>query len=339
MLDEVHARSGAGVVSVVILTHQAGELVRRAVDSVLAQQGAEVELVVVDNASTDGTGALLDRIEASGSATVVRNPSNEGYARGMDRGVARTSGDLVVPMNCDAALAPDFAATALRLFAADPALGVAGAEIALVDEDGCDLDRSDGGVVALDHRGHVTCPAVTVAEAVSFKPNGACPVLRRALVDDVRRTFGTGPFDPVFDTYGEDVDLAYKAWSLRWSTRYDSSLRATHVRSYASPLEKQDKVGRLRTNLVAERYLNGVRHLPAARLGAYLRAAVVADAAMVVRRSRAGDTAVIGDVARGWSRSLRLLPSLLAFRRRHRTWSRIDQDREIHLADLPGWAP
>lgn len=66
---------------------------------------------------------------------------------------------------------------------------------------------------------------------VSFKANGACLPLRRATIEGLRARFGVGPFDPVFDPYGEDVDFSSKTWSL-------------HPR---------DERGRLRVNPIAER--------------------------------------------------------------------------------------
>lgn len=349
----------APLVSVVLLTWNPGELVDRAIASVAGQRGADVELVVVDNASTDGTAERLAGLSGDDGldrvAGLVRNPTNEGYAAGMNRGVAATTGDLIVPLNCDAVLAPDFVTAAIDFLDPRPEVGIVAPHVVTLPRpvpsgplSGTETEEAewrfwrrpanryglDGGVVGLDRRGRVVCPLRADEGATSFKANGACPVLRRALVDDVAETFGVGPFDPVFDTYGEDVDLAYKAWSLGWQTRYAPSVRAGHVRSYASPVELADKRGRLRANLVAERYVNAARHLPSRRLPGHLAKSVGGDLALVARQLCRGDAEVVVDVGRAWGRSARLAPALAGFRRRHRTWERIDFARSVHL-DAP----
>lgn len=319
--------------SVVVLSWNAGALVRRAVESVRGSEGVEAELVVVDNASTDpGSRVELDALEGEG-VRLLRLADNTGFAYGMNAGYAVTSGELVVPLNVDAVLHPRALATAARVFAERPEVGVIAAEVQKLDprlpwrfwHDPSGVLGSEGGPIGVGWTGQIHQVSGAGLERPTFKANGACPFLRRRFVEDVIDTYGIGPFDPVFDTYGEDVDLSWKCWALGWTTLYRRDVEAGHVRSFASPLRRRDKRGRLRVNLVAERYLNAVRHLAAPAAMAQVAGGVATDAAMVAGQLLKGDVAVLADVARGWGRSVAQAPAQLAYRRRHREWLRIDR--------------
>ena len=325
------APARAPVVGVVVLAWECGDLLLRAVESALGSRGVEVDLVVVDNGSTDAaTAHALDEAGRRG-ARVERLPHNTGFARGMNTGYDLVRGDPVVLLNCDAVLHPDALAAAVQVLAEHPDVGVVAphvTKLAPIGEWRFWLHPEaatgfDGGVIGLDARGRVTSLGDTGGpRQESFKPNGACPVVRRQVVEQLRSTYGSGPFDPLFDTYGEDVDAAWKTWALGWRVLYAPEVRAGHVRSYASALEVEDKRGRLRTNLVAERYVNALRHRAPGPAAAQVTGAVVGDVAMVVGQLRRGDRQVVTDVARGWGRVVRALPALVRYRRRHRGWRR-----------------
>lgn len=328
--------SHAPLVSVVILSFNSRDLLPRAVESVEAQTHTNIELIIVDNASIDGTRELLDEYEQS--SIVIREMENTGFARGMNRGYAASRGEFFIPLNTDAVLHPEFVARAVHLFGKHPRLGVVAPEVVKISQTGgwrfwesIEDHQSEGGVVSLTR-----LMRVRVLEDVredwrpSFKANGACPVIRRAAVEAISEKFGAAPFDPIFDTYGEDVDFAFKAWSLRWETMYARQVRAGHVRSYASAVELPDKRGRLRINLIAERYINAVRHTPVPKLLAATLVGLAEDARMIVRQLRKHDAEILHDARAAFGHVLRLLPALLRFRRTHRTWRKIDFEREVY---------
>jgi N-acetylglucosaminyl-diphospho-decaprenol L-rhamnosyltransferase len=132
---------------VVIPTLNARELLAEAIASVEAQT-VPVQIIVVDNASSDGTAEMLaDRFPR---ATVVRNEENLGFGRAVNRGVAEADdADVVILVNNDAVCAPDFVAQLLAPFA-DPAVGmvagvlVQGSAPELVDSAGIELDTTLG---------------------------------------------------------------------------------------------------------------------------------------------------------------------------------------------------
>ena len=108
---------------VVIPTLNACGLLAEAVASVEAQT-VPVEIVVVDNASSDGT---LEMLAARfPRVTVVRNTENLGFGRAVNRGAARRTADVIVLVNNDAVCAPDFVAELLAPFADESVGMVAG---------------------------------------------------------------------------------------------------------------------------------------------------------------------------------------------------------------------
>jgi len=327
------------LVSIVILSYNSVDLLPRAVQSVQQQDYAPIELIIVDNASTDGTEVLLDQYKTC--ATVLRLGENTGFARGMNTGYDASHGQYIVPLNTDAVLHPTFVRHAVELLEQHRDVGVIAPEVVRIGTDTpwrwWEADEqfpSEGGVVALTPlmRVHVLeGDAQQIGDwRPSFKANGACPLIRRDLIEDLQRTFGVGPFDPVFDTYGEDVDFAFKAWALRWRTMYSRTVLAGHVRSYASPLALADKRGRLRINLIAERYINAVRHLPAQRMLPVVLIALTEDLRMVLQQQRKGDHQAWLDVRAGLQRVWRMWPDLVRFRAWHRTWRAIDTQREVY---------
>jgi GT2 family glycosyltransferase len=105
-VDRFHARMVGCLPSldVVVLTHQNAELTRRCVASVLADPSYEATLIVVDNASTDETPALLDELEREPGTIVRRNTANAGFAAGLNQGIRAGRGRYVLVLNNDTEL-------------------------------------------------------------------------------------------------------------------------------------------------------------------------------------------------------------------------------------------
>jgi glycosyltransferase involved in cell wall biosynthesis len=93
-------------VSVVLPTHDRLELLRRSVDSVLRQDGVDLELVVVDDGSTDGTAAYLAALPDARVA-VVRHDAARGVSAARNAGIERARGPVIAFLDDDDLWAPD----------------------------------------------------------------------------------------------------------------------------------------------------------------------------------------------------------------------------------------
>jgi len=112
--------------SVVVVTHGNLVFTRLCLRTVLANSGEGLELVVVDNGSSDGTAAYLARLaERDARVRVLLNGANLGFAAACNQGLGLASGDHLVLLNNDAMVPPGWL-DGLRRHLAEPAVGLVG---------------------------------------------------------------------------------------------------------------------------------------------------------------------------------------------------------------------
>ena len=101
-------KSGTPLVSVLVPHYNQARFLAECIDSVHAQGYPEIEIVVIDDASTEqGTDAVLSRLEADGDVIVVRLEDNGGPSRARNIGLERCSGRFILPVDSDNLLLPD----------------------------------------------------------------------------------------------------------------------------------------------------------------------------------------------------------------------------------------
>ena len=96
-------------VSVVVVTRDNLPFLRLCLETVLAHTGRPCELIVVDNGSTDGTAAYLERLaERNPSVRVITNDENRGFATACNQGAAMATADVLVLLNDDTVVCDDW---------------------------------------------------------------------------------------------------------------------------------------------------------------------------------------------------------------------------------------
>lgn len=116
---------GRPLVSVVVPCYNYGRFLPDAVRSVLDQPGVDVEVIIVDDASTDDSLAVALRMAADDArVSVVSHPRNLGHIATYNDGLARVRGELVVLLSADDMLAPGSLARSAALFEAKPEIGL-----------------------------------------------------------------------------------------------------------------------------------------------------------------------------------------------------------------------
>lgn len=137
------------LISIAILNYNYGRFLAQAIESALAQRGAEVEVVVVDNGSTDNSLEVIapyaDRVR------LVRQPTNIGQGQGYNLAFEAARGQWIVWLDADDTLDPDAMATCMAL--ADATTAKVQYPLRLIDAQGQPLGAS---VPYLSHSGDVT---------------------------------------------------------------------------------------------------------------------------------------------------------------------------------------
>lgn len=233
-----------GLTSIVVVAADSGPLLQACVASALAAQG-QVEVVLVDNASTDGEVERVLALHADDvRLRIVRNATNIGFGPGCNRGAAAASGDAFLFLNPDCTLAPDTVATLRATLAVDAQLGVLG--VTVCDANGrpargnrrrdpsirralsalSGLSRFESrwpslaGVEMATGEG----AALETVEAVS----GACMLLPRAVFERV------GGFDEGYFLHVEDLDLCRRVRAAGFRVAIATPLRVNHAQGSSS---------------------------------------------------------------------------------------------------------
>jgi glycosyltransferase involved in cell wall biosynthesis len=132
------------LVSALIAVHNDAAHIRSAIDSVLEQTFDDLELVVVDDASSDETPTLLE------GATVVRNDAQLGLAGSLNRGLEHVTGRYVARLDSDDVARPQWIVSLLARMQAEPRAAVVGSGIVeLVDGREGAAHRLPAGAVPL----------------------------------------------------------------------------------------------------------------------------------------------------------------------------------------------
>jgi N-acetylglucosaminyl-diphospho-decaprenol L-rhamnosyltransferase len=229
-LSGFHAVSTPGSVAVVIPSWNSLGHLPRCIES-LREQGGGVELLVVDNGSSDGSPAYLER---EGIPNVAL-PRNAGFAAAVNLGVARTAAPAVLALNADTVLEPGCLQTLLDALQADPTLGGVQPRI-LQLEDTADATApvdaarlySAGQALSRDGRafergmGEAQQPWSAERREV-FGVCGAACLLRRQLFDRL------GGYDESYFAFYEDVDLNVRARIAGWRFEYVPEAVVWHV--------------------------------------------------------------------------------------------------------------
>ncbi|MEO8659759.1 MAG: glycosyltransferase family 2 protein [Bryobacteraceae bacterium] len=224
------------LVSVTIVTYNSGRFIKRCLESVLAQKGPQKEIIVVDNASTDGTIDILEQFDDR--VRIVYNDENVGFAAAQNQAIRLTSGDWVLTLNPDVLLMPNFIGALLEAGELHPDIGTLCGKLLtitpnydipekpLVDSTGIyftpTLRHLDRGSQEVDN-GHF------LKHEYVFGATAAAALYRRDMIDDI--AIDDEFFDSDFFVYREDADVAWRAQLMGWRCLYTPHARGYHVRS------------------------------------------------------------------------------------------------------------
>jgi len=215
------------VVSAIVVNYNGGEMLQDALGSLLAQTWPGLEVILVDNASTDGSVESAQRRFGDRIVT-VRNPRNEGFAGGNNTGFAAARGDWMFLLNPDAVCDPEVIAELMRFAADKPNVGQLACRVVRADQpnffDSVGLLLYPDGVSRSRGWQEKDQGQYDRAEEV-LAPHGCACALRKTMLDEI------GVFDEDFFCYFEDLDLGVRGQLAGWKCWYVPDARVRHVKS------------------------------------------------------------------------------------------------------------
>ena len=260
------------MVSVLITTYNSARVLEACLDAIFRQDYPSVEIIVVDNDSSDGTRDVLKR--AGERVRVFYNEINTGFAAAQNQGLAEARGDWLLSLNPDVNLSPQFISKLVAAGEADPRVGAVCGKLLrwkpgeavertqVIDSTGIyflrNLRHLDRGSDELD-RGQYE------QEEYVIGATGAAALYRRKMVEDV--SVDGEFFDEDFFAYREDADVAWRAQLLGWRCVYTPRAVAWHVRR-VTPERFKDLPDLINRHSIKNRFLMRAKNLS---LPLYLR--------------------------------------------------------------------
>jgi GT2 family glycosyltransferase len=219
-------------VTAIVIAWNPGPRIDACLTALQAQDHADLDIIVIDNASADGTADLVATRHPA--VKLVANDTNRGFAGAANQGYDLASGAAVMTVNPDIVASPSFVRRLAAVLDSDPRTGsVAGL-----------LVRPDGTVDSAGHeifhprlfrnRGEGDGIERYQEPGIVFGTTGAAGLYRRTALEDAAGTDPAGrPWDEGCFAFWEDVDLDWRLARLGWRCRFEPSARAVHERGVA----------------------------------------------------------------------------------------------------------
>jgi len=244
------AMNAPAQIAIVIVSYNTRALLLESLASVIeSRHGTSVELIVVDNASEDGS------LEAARAAfpqvIVIGNATNRGFGAACNQAIQATHAPLILLLNSDARLTPEALRALSDCMHRQEHCGAAGCR--LVNERGEAMTNTRNFLTPLNQALEMVSPTRSFILRRLYRTHrprvdadkidcsvdwidGACLMLRRAALDEV------GLFDERFFMYSEDEDLCYRLKESGWTVCYTAAGTAVHRGAASS---RQDRAAML----------------------------------------------------------------------------------------------
>jgi N-acetylglucosaminyl-diphospho-decaprenol L-rhamnosyltransferase len=228
------SESSMAKVAVVVVSWNTRALLEECLESILATTaGQSVEIVVVDNASTDGTREMLS--DRHPRVQLIANDRNEGFSRANNQAARAIGSDYLLLLNSDARLLPQSLQEMVHLLDLEPAAAVVGAQ--LLNPDGT-FQASCSSFPGLLQEFLILTGLGRLLKGREYPSQGpdeergarrvdyiegACLLARRQAYLQV------GGMDETYFMYSEEVDLCYSVKRAGWDVWYQPAARVIHL--------------------------------------------------------------------------------------------------------------
>ncbi|MBU9889686.1 MAG: glycosyltransferase family 2 protein [Candidatus Omnitrophica bacterium] len=211
------------LVSVIVLNWNGKDVIFECLDSLLRQTYESVEIILVDNGSTDGSLELIqERYDAS--LKIIVNPTNVGFAEGCNVGIRASRGELIALVNSDATLEGSWIEEMVKGMH-DPSVGMCASKIYYYGKPG--LIENTGQTITRDGLGRTRGrlerdEGQYDSNAEVFCPSGCAGLYRKEMLEKI------GLFDGLFFAYADDIDVGLRGRLLGYRCQYMPGAIAFH---------------------------------------------------------------------------------------------------------------
>lgn len=220
-------------ISIIIINFNGEAFLEQCLESIAYQAYDSKEIFCIDNASTDGSKAIIQKYP---QVKLIKNKENLGYSKAANQGIRMSKSDYVMIMNPDAILEKNYLTNILKEAEKDKKIAALTGKLLkydaelhkktnIIDSTGLFcfrnrriIDRGQG----LEDKGQYDKP-----EEI-FGVSGACPVYRRTALEEVK--VGEEYFDEDFFMYKEDIDLSWRLQLFGYKAFYVPQAIAYHAR-------------------------------------------------------------------------------------------------------------
>ncbi len=303
----------------VVVNWNGGAVVLEAVESLLLQDFPGIEVVVADNASSDGSADAI-AAQFGDRVRLLRNTRNAGWGAGNNLGIRASAAPFVVLLNSDAAAERGLVRELVAAAETDPRIGMVAAKVLdherrtridtvghLLYPDG--LNRGRGRLE--EDRGQYD------RETEALLPSGAVALYRRSMLEEI------GLFDEDFFLYGDDAELGLRGRLAGWRCALAPRARAYHRYSHSSGAYSSLKAFHVERNrifvlfeLLPWSWIVASPAWTALRLGLQAWGAVRGRGAAAHLARERSLLHLVAVVLRAWAGALVALPRVLRRRRR-----------------------
>jgi N-acetylglucosaminyl-diphospho-decaprenol L-rhamnosyltransferase len=234
VIDMAASSQDAPDLSVVIVNYNTGYLLERMFAALQAAEASlSVEVIVVDNASTDNSVEILER--GYPSVKLIKNPNNVGFGRANNQAVAHIRGRFILLLNTDAFVGTDTLEKTITFMNSHPRCGVLGVKLVGMDgtlQPSCRyfptpwnvfLNRTGLSRLFLHHRlvDDMDWDHSSIRRC-DWVP-GCYYLVRSEVIDQV------GLFDPRYFLYYEEVDHCRSVRDAGWEVIYYPHTEVVHI--------------------------------------------------------------------------------------------------------------
>lgn len=255
----------SGSVCVTIVTYNSGRFIRRCLESVLEQRYPEMDVIVIDNASDDGTTDILEQFE--NRVRILYNEENIGFAAAQNQAISLSNASWFLTLNPDVLLLPGFIEQLVSAGNSDSRIGTVCGKL-LTMTAGFDFPEKP----VVDSTGIFFTPNLRHLDRGSqeedsgsfrnyeyvFGATAAAALYRREMIEDI--SIDGEFFDSDFFVYREDADVAWRAQIMGWRCLYVPYACGYHVRKVL-PGNRRALPAEINMHSVKNRFLLRIKNI------------------------------------------------------------------------------